>query len=61
MNGRCAKEAGKKLAFVDGYRNSRMVEKLGLASLPVLVELKNGEIVKTSEPKSIEDVKSFIA
>ncbi len=56
-----AKEAGKKLAFVDGYRNSRMVEKLGLASLPVLVELKNGEIVKTSEPKSIEDVKSFIA
>ncbi|MEG1642168.1 MAG: thioredoxin-disulfide reductase [Synergistaceae bacterium] len=55
-----AKEAGKKVAFIDGYRNGKMVEKLGLTSLPVMVHLKKGEIVGTSYVKSIDDVKAFI-
>lgn len=56
-----AKESGKKIAFIDGYRNGKMVEKLGIKTLPTLVELRKGEIVKTAEPKSIEDVKAFVA
>ena len=56
-----AKASGVKVAFVDGYRNARMVEKLGLPSLPALLELKSGEIVRTLKPEGIEDVKAFIA
>lgn len=53
------KESGGKIAFIDGYRNSRMVEKLGIAELPALVELKKGEIVRMVKPEDLEAIKSF--
>lgn len=56
-----AKECGKKIAFVDGYRNGKMVEKLGIQKLPAIIEMKKGEMVRSAEPSSIEDIKSFIA
>ena len=55
------KEAGKKIVFVDGYRNARAVEKIGVTTLPTLVELKKGQIVKTAEAKDLETVKAFVA
>ncbi len=56
-----AKESGKKIAFIDGYRNARMVEKLGIAKLPAIVEMSKGEMVRSANPGSVEEVKSFIA
>ncbi len=58
---RYTKESGKKVAFIDGYRNSRMTEKLGLTAMPALVELKKGEIVRVVQVKDIADIKEFIA
>lgn len=55
-----AKTGGAKIAFIDGYRNGKMVEKLGVKTLPTLIELRNGEIVKTAEAKDIEAVKNFV-
>lgn len=55
-----AKESGKKIVLIDGYRNSRIVNKLGLGTLPVIVELKRGKIVRKEQPNGIESVKSFL-
>ncbi len=56
-----AKESGKKIAFIDGYKNGKMVEKLGLEQLPQLVQMKKGAMVRSMSPKSIQDIKEFIA
>ena len=55
-----AKESGKKIAFIDGYRNGKMAEKLGIAKLPALIEMKKGAMARCEEPKTIEDVKKFV-
>jgi thioredoxin reductase (NADPH) len=55
-----AKDSGVKIAFVDGYRNKRIVEKLGLKSLPALVELRKGELIRNIEPKEVAAVKFFV-
>lgn len=55
-----AKAAGKKVALVDGYRNARMVEKLKIPSLPAMVELAAGKIVKISPVASIAEVSAFL-
>lgn len=55
-----AKESGRKISFVDGYRNKRIVEKLGLKSLPALIELKKGILVRNIEPKEVAAVKFFV-
>lgn len=47
------------LTLVDGYRNSRMVEKLGIAQLPAMVELHSGRIVRCQVVKGPDDVKLF--
>ena len=54
------KESGVKIALIDGYRNARIVEKLGIKELPALLELKKGEIVRSSKPDNMEAVKEFI-
>lgn len=56
-----AKESGKQIAFIDGYRNGKMVEKLGIAKLPTIVEMKKGTMVRSAEPTTVEDIKKFIA
>lgn len=54
-----AKKAGKKVVLVDGYRNARMVEKLGLSSLPAMVELESGATVKMSPLADPSGAESF--
>ena len=56
-----AKESGKKIAFIDGYRNGKMVEKLGIAQLPAIIEMKKGEMTRSAQPSSLQDIKDFIA
>ena len=46
--------------MIDGYRNARIVEKLGIKELPALLELKKGEIVRSSKPENMEAVKEFV-
>jgi thioredoxin reductase (NADPH) len=55
-----AKESGVKIALIDGYRNARMVEKLGIKELPSLLELKKGKIVRSAKPDNMEAVKEFL-
>ena len=55
------KESGKQIAFIDGYRNGKIVEKLGIAKLPTIVEMKKGTMVRSAEPTTVEDIKKFIA
>lgn len=54
------KESGVKIALIDGYRNARIVEKLGIKELPALLELKKGEIVRSYKPDNMEAVKEFV-
>ena len=56
-----AKESGKKIAFIDGYRNGKMVETLGIAQLPTIVALRPGAMVRSAEPTTIEEIKNFLA
>lgn len=56
-----SKAKGVKVAFIDGYRNPRMVEKLGITELPALLELKKGEIVRMVKVKGLDTIEEFIA
>lgn len=51
--------SGKKVTLVDGYKNARMVERLNLDALPVLVELRQGTVVRRQSVGSLEDVQRF--
>lgn len=55
-----SRESGKKISFIDGYKNKRIVEKLGLQSLPALLEIKEGKLIRNIEPKEIAAVKFFM-
>jgi hypothetical protein len=44
---------------VDGYKNTRMVEHLGLTSLPALVELHKGAVVKKVAVSSLKEIQDF--
>ncbi len=54
-----AKESGKTIAFIDGYRNGKMAEKLGIAELPMIVEMKKGTVTRSAKPASLEDIRNF--
>jgi thioredoxin reductase (NADPH) len=54
------RNAGKKVALVDGYKNARMVEKLGLPSLPAMVELASGKMVKMAPISSASGAADFL-
>lgn len=48
------------IAVIDGYRNSRMVTKLGIDELPALVELRKGTVAKSIKPVSVADLADFL-
>lgn len=52
-------QSGVPLALIDGYRNARMTEKLGLTELPAMVELNSGRVVRCSVVRDAENVKIF--
>ena len=57
-----AKTQGKKLPIIDGYKNSRMAEKLGIASqLPAFVELHAGVVAKVTPVASEADIAKGLA
>ena len=53
------KESGKSMVFIDGYRNARMKEKLGVTELPSLVRLEKGEITEIKAAPDLAAVKAF--
>lgn len=53
------KTSDKSVVFIDGYRNTRMRDKLGVTSLPAMVMLKKGNVVKTQIINTLEDAKQF--
>lgn len=56
-----AKNKDKKVPIVDGYKNSRIVEKLNLSSqLPVVVELHKGVVAKASKVSSPSDLEKLL-
>ncbi len=55
-----SKESGVKIAFIDGYKNARILEKLDIKELPALVELKKGKVVRSVKPCGVSSVKEFV-
>ena len=54
---KAAKDKGVKIPVIDGYRNARMAEKLGLSDkLPALAEIKKGVVEKVVTVKSEADI-----
>jgi thioredoxin reductase (NADPH) len=53
--------AGKHVVFVDGYKNAKMVKKLGLDQLPLLVELRKGNVVSSRTFSSAADLQSLLS
>ncbi|MBR0232567.1 MAG: thioredoxin-disulfide reductase, partial [Synergistaceae bacterium] len=57
-----AKSKGIKVPVIDGYRNARMTEKLGLTGkLPVIATIKKGVVAETVEIKSEADIEKALA
>jgi thioredoxin reductase (NADPH) len=55
-----AKAQGKKIPIIDGYKNSRMTQKLGVA-LPSVVEIHKGTVAKTIKVASEADIAEALA
>jgi thioredoxin reductase (NADPH) len=55
-----SKDNSVNIAVIDGYRNSRMVTKLGIDEMPVLVELNKGTVAKSTKPVSAADIAAFL-
>ena len=57
-----AKSKGIKIPVIDGYRNARMTEKLGLSEkLPAIAKIQKGVIVEVTEIKSENDIEKILA
>ena len=57
-----AKDKGVNVPVIDGYRNARMTEKLGLTGkLPAIVELKTGTVEKISAITNEKDIENALA
>lgn len=55
-----AKSKGIKIPVIDGYRNARMTEKLGLAGrLPVVAKIQKGNVAEVIEIKSEADIEKI--
>ena len=55
-----AKSKGIKIPVIDGYRNARMTEKLGLAGrLPVVAKIQKGNVAEIIEIKSEADIEKI--
>ena len=57
-----AKAKGAKVLVIDGYRNARMTEKLGLADkFPAIAEIKKGVVGKVTTLKTEADIAGALA
>ena len=58
----CAKAKGVKVPVIDGYRNARMIDKLGLAEkMPAVAVIKKGVVDKVTTLKSESEVEGALA
>lgn len=48
------------LVLIDGYKNSRMTEKLGIEEMPMMLELSKGKILKAEKVITAEEAKRFV-
>jgi thioredoxin reductase (NADPH) len=55
-----AAASGKKVITVDGHTNLRLKKKLGVTSLPAMVELSRGEKIREAKVKSSGDAEQFL-
>ncbi|HPA58788.1 MAG TPA: thioredoxin-disulfide reductase [Synergistales bacterium] len=55
--------AGKRsnVVLLDGYKNRRMVEKLGITELPSMVEFRKGSIARKQQVGSLEEAVKFLS
>jgi len=53
------KEKGVNLVLIDGYRNAKMTDKLGIQEMPTLVELRKGSIIKMTKVKGEADLQKL--
>ncbi|MBQ4401209.1 MAG: thioredoxin-disulfide reductase [Synergistaceae bacterium] len=57
-----AKSKGVKVTMIDGYRNARMTEKLGLSDkLPAIAEIRKGVVEKVTTLKNEADIDGALA
>ena len=57
-----AKAKGVKVSVIDGYRNARMTEKLGLSDkLPAIAEIRKGVVGKVTTLKTEADIAGALA
>ena len=57
-----AKDKGVKISVIDGYRNARMTEKLGLTGkLPAIATIKKGSVESVKTITSDADIESALA
>jgi thioredoxin reductase (NADPH) len=50
-----------RLVLLDGYRNKRIVEKLGIKELPALAEFKKGDLSRQQHIASLDEAVKFIS
>ena len=55
-----AQDAGIPLTLVDGYRNGRMMEKLGIGEMPALVTLAKGVETGRCVSGDLEEIRRFL-
>ncbi len=57
-----AKSKGINISVIDGYRNARMTEKLGLKNkLPAIAVIKKGTVEKVTTVKSESEIENALA
>ncbi|MDR1514446.1 MAG: thioredoxin-disulfide reductase [Synergistaceae bacterium] len=54
-----AKSGGARIVTIDGHRNLRIKEKLGVRELPAIVEIRSGRKTREAKPSSVGDIKDF--
>jgi thioredoxin reductase (NADPH) len=55
-----AVSSGKKVITIDGHTNLRLRKKLGVTSLPSMLELSRGKKIRAITVNSTDDVKKFL-
>lgn len=53
------KDGGAKIITIDGHRNVRMLERLGIKELPAVAELARGNKIREARVSGIDDIKAF--
>jgi hypothetical protein len=49
------------VVLLDGYKNRRVVEKLGITELPSLVSFRKGSIKRNQQAGSLEEAANFLS